>query len=423
MATTQCKQFPYKGRIILSCPAAEDAKSTIVGYKSSAAEVARIKQQWGPESVNEEKGIVNLVAYINNDKNNRQDFAGAFDNKPGEGGISNIALLGQINNDPNFYRQATGNPTANTTPVNPNQQNTQGGESSAPTTAPSTTPATPKSALVYPLDMANTKQDRIKFTAVEYLPSGDLSSQKITFPDRKKVRKSIKDGSVFLPIQSSITDQNSVDWQGGNLNELERFLVNASLGGMKNKTLEEIEKGGGAALGTAISSLRKYENEAKVYLASQAVGIQSLLGKFGTVLNPNLELLFTGPQLRPFEFQFKMSAREQKEANTIKEIIKFFKKNMAPKGKSGEVFLRSPYTFFIEYQYGNPDPKIKDLTEHPGINKIKECALLNCAVDYTPNGTYMTYQDGTMVSYTLSLSFQELEPIYSGDYDGHAIGY
>lgn len=422
MATTKCRNFPYKGRIILSCPSGEN---TIVGYKASAAEVARIKQQWGPESVNEEEGIVNLVAYLNNDKNNRQDFAGAFDDRIGEGGISNITLLGQINDDPNFYRQATGNTTSNTTPTDPNEQNTQGGNSSSPTTAPPTTPATPKAFLVYPLAMANTKQDRIKFTAVRYLATGNLDTLKIIPQNRKSqgTRETIGQ-PVFLPIQSSITDQNSADWQGGNLNYIDQQLINLSGAAMNAQSYDDLVRGVSKSLSQVFSDIKSSSKEIKVALAEQAVGVTGLLGRFGTVLNPNLELLFTGPQLRPFEFQFKMSAREKKEADTIKEIINFFKKNMAPRGKSGEIFLRAPNTFFIEYQYGNPDPTVQDLTEHQGINKIKECALLNCAVDYTPNGTYMTYQDGTMVSYTLSLSFQELEPIYSGDYDDkHSIGY
>jgi hypothetical protein len=149
--------------------------------------------------------------------------------------------------------------------------------------------------------------------------------------------------------------------------------------------------------------------EIRVALAGEAVGIQNLLGRFGSVLNPNLELLFTGPQLRPFEFSFKLSAREQDEANNIRQIINFFKKNMSVKKSTDGIFLRSPNTFFIEYMYkGQPG--------HKGINKIKECALMNCSVDYTPLGTYMTYEDGTMVSYTLSLQFQELVPIYEEDY-------
>lgn len=420
MSITQCRRFPYKGRKIVSCPSGEN---TIVGYQTTAAEVARIKAQWGSDSVNEAEGIVNLFGYIKNDKNNRQDFAGAYDDKVGEGGITNLELLAQSTKDPNFYRQSTGNTTANTTPVNPNNQNTQGGESSTQTTTPTTTTPAKTEApfLVYPLDMTKTAQDRIKFTAVEYLSSGDINNQQITFPDRKSVgKRTIIDKPVFLPIQASISDQNSADWQGGNLNEIERQAVNLSTGLMNAETIPKATEILSGNITQATDRIVKSSKEIKVALAGEAVSIQNLLGRFGSVLNPNLELLFTGPQLRPFEFQFKLSAREQAEANNIKEIIKFFKKNMAPKGKSGEVFLRAPYTFFIEYQYGD----LKNgLIEHPGINKIKECALLNCSVDYTPNGTYMTYQDGTMVSYTMSLSFQELEPIYSGDYDTHPIGY
>lgn len=281
--------------------------------------------------------------------------------------------------------------------------------------------------LVYPADMRD-DQDRIKFTAVEYEATGvtaQANAGSINLPGTPGIRnpnrtdisnkKSIK-GSVFLPVQASITDSNSVDWQGGTLNEIERELANLSLGAMTSSSSNFTEYVQGQ-VGAMVGKVAQAAPEIRVALAGAAVGIQNILGRFGTVLNPNLELLFTGPQLRPFTFTFKMSPRNEKESRRVKEIIKFFKKNMAPKGKGGDIFLRAPNTFFIEYQKG---------TElHPSINQIKECALVNCSVDYTPLGTYMTYNDdeGTMVSYSLTLSFQELEPVYDKDYDGHAIGY
>ena len=36
--------------------------------------------------------------------------------------------------------------------------------------------------------------------------------------------------------------------------------------------------------------------------------------------------------------------------------------------------------------------------EHPGLHKIKTCALTSCSVDYTPDGSYMTFEDGTMAN-------------------------
>ena len=68
---------------------------------------------------------------------------------------------------------------------------------------------------------------------------------------------------------------------------------------------------------------------------------------------------------------------------------------------------------------------------HPAINIIKTCALLSMDVQYTPNGTYMTYEDPyrTMQAYQLTMQFGELDPIYDGDYtaldndDDTVIGY
>ena len=55
---------------------------------------------------------------------------------------------------------------------------------------------------------------------------------------------------------------------------------------------------------------------------------------------------------------------------------------------------------------------------HPSLNIIKDCALLSCNVQYTPDGTYMTYDDPfrTMTSYQLTLAFGELDPIFDDDY-------
>jgi hypothetical protein len=41
-------------------------------------------------------------------------------------------------------------------------------------------------------------------------------------------------------------------------------------------------------------------------------------------LNPNMELLFQGPQLRPFNFTFRLSPRDQKEAEASQIYYKIF---------------------------------------------------------------------------------------------------
>jgi len=407
----EVRRFPYKGRIIISGLDSTD-KSTIIGYRASESEMNRIESKYGAQFVSRNESMVYLGGYVNNDRNNLQEFLPSADTAILEG-ISNYDLIKEIYRDPNFYKQATGTQSPNTTSVDPNQPGASGGSTPTnPNTSLEQENQKPKpQRLTYPSDISNT-QDRIKFTAVEYLPTGTFERFGLGTNDpglTRKNRTTVRDGtSVFLAIQSSITDNNSVDWQGAGLNEIERRLANESLRAMTAGS-EDVTKVATDFAKHVAKEVAKYAPEIRVALAGEALGIQNILGRFGQVLNPNLELLFTGPQLRPFNFTFKLSPRSKEEATEVKDIINYFKKNMAPIRKDPNIFLKAPKTFFIEYQLGVGNP-------HPGLNKIKECALTNCSVDYTPLGTYMTYPDGTMVSYTLSLQFQELEPIYSNDY-------
>lgn len=269
----------------------------------------------------------------------------------------------------------------------------------------------PTEGIRYPLKINLGEQDVIKFQPFEINPrginapnSGQLSSFTLN-----EISGTPKDGPVYLAVQSPISDQNSVDWGPNTLNAIDAFIFNKSyniIGGKDVDVATELNK----AAEEIYKSARENTGRLQKYLAGQAASINNILARTdGVVLNPNLELLFQGPQLRPFTFQFKMSAREKPEANAIKTIIQYFKYHMAVRREEQLLFLRSPHVFTIQYLHKQSD--------HPGINRIKKyCALTNCSVDYTPLGSYMTYEDGTMVAYTLSLQFQEIEPIYADDY-------
>ena len=153
------------------------------------------------------------------------------------------------------------------------------------------------------------------------------------------------------------------------------------------------------------------KDEVAAFFAGQATGKNIFTRSTGKMLNPNLELLFQGPTLRTFNYTYRFTPREEKESDEVKQIIKFFKKQMAPKRqKSGKLFLESPNVFKLKYFFKNG-------IQHPFLNKIKICALQSCTVQYTPDGSYMTYEDGSMTSYELGLSFGELNPIYNDEID------
>lgn len=266
--------------------------------------------------------------------------------------------------------------------------------------------------LVYPEKLDLNLQDCIKFTIKELT--------KVTFNpvlSEKSFNKTYSniEGSVTLPIQPSITDSNAARWGSSEMNAIQSFGVATSINLANRNDVDSLISGLGEIGTRALEEIfknKQYRQAIGLYLAEQAVGSQGLLSRTtGQVLNPNMELLFQGPELRSFTFQFKLSPRSSEEAVRVKKIIRFFKQAMSVKTTSDNVFLKSPFVFDIRYLSNNED--------HKSLNRIKTCALLGCDVDYTPDGSYMTFNDAdkTMTSYGLSLRFSELEPIYDSDYN------
>ena len=57
------------------------------------------------------------------------------------------------------------------------------------------------------------------------------------------------------------------------------------------------------------------------------------------------------------------------------------------------------------------------------VLKIKTCACVGAAVNYTPEGMWNAYEKGQPTSCILSLEFKELEPVYNTDYEEDPFAY
>ena len=271
----------------------------------------------------------------------------------------------------------------------------------------------------YPQDIGANKQDRIIFTMKQSSGSEIDISLKDSVKNFQRKTSAIA-GSVTLPITTGIKDLNSVDWQGSTMNPLEAFGAAAAMNIMEKPMKDETRLD---AVGRVVKEAGDFLGREKgisralnAALAGKAVGTQNLLSRAtSAIANPNMELLFNAPGLRAFQFAFQMSPRDPKEAQQIKSIINFFKQGMSVKTTASNVFLKAPNIFNIDYVTFDEQGK---MMKHPSINIIKQCALLSCSVDYTPNNSYMTYSDSSrsMVAYTMNLQFNELDPVYESDY-------
>ena len=274
----------------------------------------------------------------------------------------------------------------------------------------------------YPEDIRSNKQDRIRFT-MRRSEGSDIDFNLGARQRFKRKRGQPISGSVTLPMQPGITDANAVDWNPQQLNAVQAFGAGASLRLMNSGNVGEMFTRGGQILKNVAAELtdpqkgREYNAALKVYLAQQAVGVQGLLSRTqGAVLNPNMELLFNAPALRPFTFNFVLSPRDESEAKQVKQIIRFFKQGMSVK-TSNTIFLKAPHVFDVRYQ--TFDKSGNEIQDHPSLNRIKTCALTGFNVDYTPSGSYMTFNDEerTMTQYAVQMNFTELNPIYEDDYN------
>ena len=231
---------------------------------------------------------------------------------------------------------------------------------------------------------------------------------------------------MVLPIPQQISDISAIDWTDGKMNPLEAYGLAA--------TSTIIQKGGSGAidagkaavdfLNQVVGDLQTASGNANIKdalvaaISGQAIGAlggnvsgnQIISRATGQVLNPNLELLFNGVNLRVFPFTFEFFPRNRREAIEVKDIIKALKYSMLPSKNGSEgIFISAPYIFQLEYMKGNK--------KHPFLNHFLPMALTNMSLSYTGSNTYSTFYDGSPTHIRMDLVFKELNPIYKEDHD------
>ena len=142
----------------------------------------------------------------------------------------------------------------------------------------------------------------------------------------------------------------------------------------------------------------------------------------GAVANPMLELLYTSPAFRTFQFDFMFYPRDEKEAMEVQKIIERFRFHQAPEldlanGKQTGLLI-PPSEFDIKFYYGGG--------QNPNIPPIGTCVLTTIDVNYAPNG-FSAYEvpgelvasrgrTGMPTAINLTLQFQETTYLTKEDF-------
>ena len=273
------------------------------------------------------------------------------------------------------------------------------------------------------------------------------------------------DYNIMLPMPQDLSNEFQAQWQGKQFTATGRAAV-AALGAGNFSFANEVVKniaGNAKALQTALNTA--------VLNSIPGVGgnlsFNDVSGSTrGIVINPNAELLYDSPEMREIGMIFKLVAQNEQESKDIRKICQLFRYSSLPRwgGEgaqydvtadgtivnifSGEAKVTGSNARFANDKPDNRDKdgqfditgednwiRVPDLCKftfmrgdqpHPYIPQFKPCAIQAVEVNYTPDGTYATYQgmDGAPVAVELRVNFMETKIIYANEVNVNGgVGY
>lgn len=275
-----------------------------------------------------------------------------------------------------------------------------------------------------------------------------LRFQKYDRPSPFSLAIHYDEAKYILPLPQSINDTVVSKWSGDSLNVVGDIqngdaagggisAIYRQLGTLTNGLVTMAARAGlsGAAAGMGASGkgvagmIKGAVGAVDATLPADSIQ-NAIESSMGIAPNPNVTLLFKGPQLREFDFRWIFYPKNTTESQTIHKMIRDIKARMLPATAllSSAALLKYPNMCIINFypwdddsyarqQGGNTtDPLLCHTTE--SIVLIKRCAITSCNVNYGPGGQQSSFYAGTskptVIEMTLKLS--EMEYLLSNDY-------
>ena len=293
-------------------------------------------------------------------------------------------------------------------------------------------------SLRYPKDAAmQSGSDYVLFEFYEYQPpfqninkgaaragGSALSVYNQSATDAKLYEKTSLQ-SVILYMPEDVSTGYKANWSGKAFSNLGRDALATAGSGDFGEAMQNAMTGIGDAFNQAIPNAgAKVIQEVIGKITGESLEPNDIFAATrGVILNPNVELLFSGIDLRNFQLNYKLVPRSAPEAETIKQIVNVFRKAMLPKFAKGDElifsgenntannYIKVPNVCKVTFMQGSSPNK--------NVAQYKMCAITQVDVNYTPDGTYATYDDGNMVAIGLSLAFQETKLVFAEEVENY----
>ena len=240
-----------------------------------------------------------------------------------------------------------------------------------------------------------------------------------------------------LPLPTSLKDTTTLSYSTDNLGAI-GDIFNGS--GVTNMAEGSLEANG---LRSGVGSATKVEEIAAGYLGSSSRNkLTAFLGKqlgsvaennadtissaiqqgIGLAPNPNPSVAFKGPDLRHYSFSWAFYPKNEDESRAIHTMINVLKSSALPENNTSQSAAVLKYPKLVQLNFFPWDYNGSGYWywSSSSIIKFKKSFITAVDVDYSPFGTPAFFKGTRLpVSYTLSLAFQEVEYMMSGDWGGH----
>lgn len=239
-----------------------------------------------------------------------------------------------------------------------------------------------------------------------------------------------KDG-IMLNVPQKVVENHSQNWNNAKLGELAPESISRLISPFRTENqgspmplLDQLAEVGNLAMGYAERRALDIAITGMQQMGASGLTQNSILSATGGIVyNPNMEILYEGPDFRTFNYQFVMFNKSGTDATAIYNIVDWFRDQSVPslnnradfggQGRAGSStgalrpdnpdgtpatpdkagwsfnsksrFLAQPPFLLLTYMRG--------ADEHPFMRPMFPAALNSVSVDYTPTGNYTAMND------------------------------
>lgn len=291
----------------------------------------------------------------------------------------------------------------------------------------------------YPQEVDVNIADYVVFTAHKYTVNNPIMGSTNTPAGRDVMSKQTNASGPVQGVPVVLYMPNSTP-PVGNGNGWSEQSFAGPLGSIKRDFLSRVtgdilDLGGPVAPGDMAKQIAKQLDDQKndvgrrVPGAGKQIAIEAIAGfanttantlmalSRGKIFNPNIEMIYQGPNIRQFVFDYNFVPKSLEEAQMVNKIIRQFKELSAPKISEGSYF-EVPCVWEITYMTRG--------SKNRNMNAFKRSVLTDVSTQANPDFDYhMSYQDGMPITTGMSLSFSEVDIITRDDHSssGTDVGY